>query len=471
MMALLEEDETKDLPTKYTPNNFNHNTNGRIATPSGRRHTTSAHGLQRRKSRSLEDLASTTSSLISSSSQLPSQGTAGFTSLTLPRAPPRTYLNASSSSHGHGKLPGSNLRMSTTISVDGTVDLTRSGIAQTTMASIEVVRGLSSSGSTSKGKGKALGLFGSLRRADSLRKRRTDSSTNFQDESSGSGNDILGFTSYRKPPSYVPGPCVLVQVWGVGLDMVDSLLLQSNTATVGYVPGRSFVGRALELGWDVREDVVRKGEWVVGLLSTQASGALQEFIVVDRHRLHRVPHPNHSVTIEQLALIPLCGVVAYRAINAVHHIQQGRVLVLGGEEGVGWMATQMLQKRGWNVSMTPGPDKFDAVIDTVGGKDIWELACARYLVPAGQFVTTKGDKPSRPIPSSKDLFRGGLRSLSVKYVWVCGDVDFSGEDIRTTLGRVLMEGVLPLVSQRVVFERADRKIGMLNQSLVVRVAE
>ena len=40
-------------------------------------------------------------------------------------------------------------------------------------------------------------------------------------------------------------------------------------ADVGYIPGRSFVGRVLECGWDVRDEVVRKGEWVVGLLDVR----------------------------------------------------------------------------------------------------------------------------------------------------------------------------------------------------------
>ena len=45
-------------------------------------------------------------------------------------------------------------------------------------------------------------------------------------------------------------------------------MLQKAThrADVGYIPGRSFVGRVLECGWDVRDEEVRKGEWVVGLL-------------------------------------------------------------------------------------------------------------------------------------------------------------------------------------------------------------
>jgi NADPH:quinone reductase-like Zn-dependent oxidoreductase len=290
-----------------------------------------------------------------------------------------------------------------------------------------------------------------------------------------SQTDILGFTSYRKPPSYVPSASVLVQVWCVGLDSVDTLLLR--TASVGFVPGRSFVGRALEVGWDVREDVCRRGEWVIGLLDTRKSGALQEFVVIDRHRLHRVPHPgsNGGFSVEEMALVPLCGVVAYRAVSALQAGGDMRVLVLGGEDGAGWMAAEMLKKRGWSVFLRAEPGAvYDAVIDTVGGKDVWTAASERLLVQGrlSQFVTTKGDYPSRAIPTAGDLFRGGLRSFrQVRYMWVCGDIDFSGEDVGNSLGRVIQERIRPVVSKVLMFERADRELGRLSHCAVVRIAD
>ncbi len=38
---------------------------------------------------------------------------------------------------------------------------------------------------------------------------------------------------------------------------------------VGFVPGRSFVGRVLESGWEVKEEVAKKGDWVIGLLDVR----------------------------------------------------------------------------------------------------------------------------------------------------------------------------------------------------------
>ncbi|KAF9526296.1 hypothetical protein CPB83DRAFT_908550 [Crepidotus variabilis] len=425
-----------------------------------------------------------------------------------------------------------------------------------------------------------------------------------------------------------------------------------HTPVVGFIPGRSFVGRVLECGWDVRDEVIRKGEWVVGLVDVRKSGALTEFIVVDRHRVHRVPHPRQGVsatdpdapsipiwvssskpknphhhaqqqqqyqnrhhtqyqedqqedpetlrtlTLEELALLPLCGLPAYRAVrtfqyafsspasglisprdtadydqalNQAHRSdRRPRALVLRGHDGAGAMAVQMLVKRGWRVSvhvpfscvpanasqaladtfmhnvedrarewgadevifddaeeggvgeedfvygggdgddgrsaavrvietLREEGDVFDAVLDTVGGKEVREAgerllrssgngpASPTTSTPGGaksrrdgigQFTTLVGDVPERAIPSAGDHFKANLRSLrlglndstngyaaplsptnyddngppsanldpkgsssqgKVGYAWVsvAHDVEWEGEDVGDTLGAVL----------------------------------
>ena len=234
--------------------------------------------LKRRRSRSLVDVPSTA---YPTSGEIPSSGTQGYTSLVLPRAPP-----APLATFDHPKRFGQ---------TEGKVDLTKIGAAQTTMASVEVVRGLGSGHNLNRG------MSGLLRR-DSSRSRHGGGPV--------SGEGVLGFTSYRKPPGFVPGSSLLVQVWSVGLDGVDARLIGAGEPTppsspsapttpklsrtwslrsdhrrkgsedstgsseqtknrepeVGFVPGRSFVGRVMECGFEVKEEDVRKGEWVVGLL-------------------------------------------------------------------------------------------------------------------------------------------------------------------------------------------------------------
>lgn len=400
-------------------------------------------------------------------------------------------------------------------------------------------------------------------------------------------------------------------------------------------------------------------------------GALTEFIIVDKHRIHRVPYPrmetngilqpltptddhiqgerggipgpsrsaslrstpkpspslsrNSSIrqnrpavldthagrpqslpppmTLEELALLPLCGIPAYRAvrtltfafsnapgvggaegnmefgsIDAVGGPGKGkgkerdlgkvleregrrrRVLVLRGHDGAGAIAVQMLVKRGWRVCvhvpyaclhyegegqeddrgegreqfcmriveervrrwggeevvfddgedadaddgrgavvrvierLCEDGDMFDAVLDTVGGKEVWEASERLLKLPGGsdvkenghvngkkrtkkakwigvkQFTTLVGDFPGRTIPTAGDNFKAGLRSSNfgvggrndskrqeggkVGYAWVsvAQDVDWEGEDISETVGVVLRtsleDGIRPWVGGR-----------------------
>lgn len=211
-------------------------------------------------------------------SNLPSSGTAGFTSLVLPRAShagPQKSMKAKLGL-GFGTLGG------------GEVDLTKGGMAQTTMASIEVVRGIAGSST--------------LATNSAVRKTLPRSFNFFRSSNSkGKGKAVdvdespLTFTSWRKPPGYVGAQGVLVQVWAVGVDGIDrqlvsganAPLISSNKSTtslgsqkskkgkdgewtkkadVCFIPGRSFVGRVVECGWDVSEELMKKNDWVIGLL-------------------------------------------------------------------------------------------------------------------------------------------------------------------------------------------------------------
>lgn len=122
-------------------------------------------------------------------------------------------------------------------------------------------------------------------------------------------------------------------------------------------------------------------------------------------------------------------------------------------------------------------EEFNVVLDTVGGRDVWE-AGERLLRSGdgGIFTTLVGDTPERAIPSVGDNFKAGLRSLKlgnrrvgeksyarrgkVGYVWVsvAQDVDWEGEDVRDSLravlGLALDGGVRPRVGSAVPFEKA-----------------
>lgn len=236
-----------------------------------------------------------------------------------------------------------------------------------------------------------------------------------------------------------------------------------------------------------------------------------------------------TMTIEELALLPICGLPAHRAIRTFADVispakpkpdngesaKHARILVLQGHDGPGALAVQMLSHRGVKVWVQvpdsvarddstsgddedtdgPGPSapasmketrfdrlearlrawgaeaicvgeplevlerlaqdgrSFDAILDTIGGTDVWEAGRTLLLVdpeqdttlqniptspsspstaPSGtsssgkskassssnkrsftltQFTTLVGDNPARPIPSAQDHLRSGFRSL------------------------------------------------------------
>jgi len=235
-------------------------------------------------------------------------------------------------------------------------------------------------------------------------------------------------------------------------------------------------------------------------------------------RVPTQPPPMPMLTLEEMALLPLCGIPAYRAVRSFMYAFSGdgkssssehpnqphqhrrRALVLRGHDGAGAMAVQMLIHRGWRVSVhvpfscVPADatqeladgfmhavedrardwgadevifddgeaedaddgraaavrvietlreegDVFDAILDTVGGKEVREagerLVRSNGSTPAegflstsasptsaqgssfskpknrgiGLFTTLVGDTPERPIPSAADAFRANLRSF------------------------------------------------------------
>jgi hypothetical protein len=185
----------------------------------------------------------------------------------------------------------------------------------------------------------------------------------------------LALTSHRPPPSFVPNSHVLVQVHAVGLEGLDRQIVSDRLGkgATDFVPGRGVLGRVVECGLEVSTDILRKGEWVIGLLDAKKCGALSEFVLLNRHHLHRAPQPSvplpihpqgaepPSFSLESLSLLPVLGVPAYRAIQTYAATKSslasssGTALVLRGQDGAGGFATLMLRAIGVNVIVQVEP--------------------------------------------------------------------------------------------------------------------
>ncbi|GBE79129.1 hypothetical protein SCP_0203260 [Sparassis crispa] len=414
----------------------------------------------------------------------------GYTSLTLPRA---NYANET----------GKAMR-------DGKVDLVRAGVAQSSMATIEVVRGASLAVRSRPGnrRGFSLTLSFGLKGKKPERRRSVNRKESMTPAHLRSTLPLpVAFTSHLPPPSFCPPSHVLVQVFAVALDGLDSLLVQEKIddgsggasagslrkGRAGFIPGRSFVGRAMECGFEVKDEVCKRGEWVVGLLDVRKCGALAEFILVERHRVFRSPQPcarpitlfpprrrKHTrsmslpsqqhptftpsplvppapLSLEELALLPLIGLSAHRAVRSFADVlstprtrdleSRPRMLILQGHDGPGCLALQLLARKGVRVSVqvpesavcdilessTEGTSQdesriervetrirdwgaeevcvgtpvevlqrfadecrsFDAVLDTVGGVAIWEAA-QRMLLLSPSAATARHASKSSP---------------------------------------------------------------------------
>jgi D-arabinose 1-dehydrogenase-like Zn-dependent alcohol dehydrogenase len=139
---------------------------------------------------------------------------------------------------------------------------------------------------------------------------------------------------------------------------------------------------------------------------------LKEFVVVDKRRLNKAPTPTQSLGVDELSLLPLCGVPSRRAVVALTaaSIKKGsQILVLNAHHGSGALVLQELVAKGLepiahipplvDVGSLPWTEKdratslqgdvlplisrmesssLDAVIDTVGGHEVWE-ECRRVL--------------------------------------------------------------------------------------------
>lgn len=228
------------------------------------------------------------------------------------------------------------------------------------MVSVEVVRGAASASLISSG----------------FRKRHSASPLKKHDLAG-----AIALSSHRPPPSFVPNSDVLVQVHAVGLEGLDRQIVIDKLAVsdaggkgaTSFVPGRGVLGRVVECGLEVSSDTLKKGEWVVGLLDAKKCGALSEFVLLDRHRVHRAPQPSIHIptrflndslpcfSLESLALLPVLGVPAYRAIRTYTASKSllstggGTALVLRGQDGAGGFATLMLRAIGVNVIVQVDP--------------------------------------------------------------------------------------------------------------------
>ncbi|KAH9813361.1 hypothetical protein DFH28DRAFT_897067 [Melampsora americana] len=221
-----------------------------------------------------------------------------------------------------------------------------------------------------------------------------------------------------------------------------------------FVPGRSFVGKVLEVGLGVKR--LKKGDLVYGLQDLKKSGALAQQIVIDKDLVAIAPvHPNLSM--EQIACLPTLGVPSYFVMSTIcAGLPKGsKILILNGHKGLGAMMCEFVKyfrpnRDLWvtchiptvatsveEIGITIGrcelrgarevmvedsvlsslnsihESSYDVVIDTVGGRRIYD-ASRRILHHEGMFISCVGDRLR--MRNLKDKVRTNFRSLRRTFI-------------------------------------------------------
>lgn len=185
----------------------------------------------------------------------------------------------------------------------------------------------------------------------------------------------------------------------------------------------------------------------------------------------------HALALEELALLPLAGVPAHRAVRTFTSVEAEansapKALVLSGHDGAGAMAVQMLAKRGWRVSVhVPVPTRIP-IIQNVSRLYVEEDSQRmQYLQETEKVIRSWGAEEvlfvrqhdddvdgrggaielMRRLVEAEEEFDGVLDTIGGKEVWDAGEVLLScrmggGEAQFTTLVGDAPERVVPSAS-------------------------
>ncbi|MFB6104917.1 MAG: zinc-binding dehydrogenase [Halobacteriaceae archaeon] len=179
------------------------------------------------------------------------------------------------------------------------------------------------------------------------------------------GPDVLSVDSVPRPD---PGPSeARVTVEAAALNPVDYGVMSGvvGTQTPPGIPGVDVAGVVDAAGAGT---AIEPGTRVFGTgLSRDRSGAMAEAVVADADALAPLPD---GVGFEEGAAIALVGATAWRALVTYAEIGPAdRVLVHGGNGGVGHVAVQLAAAMGARVTATARPPHHDR-LHAIGADDV-----------------------------------------------------------------------------------------------------
>ncbi len=161
-------------------------------------------------------------------------------------------------------------------------------------------------------------------------------------------------------PTPEPAPNeLLIRVHASSVNRIDVLIAGGalkGMMEYGFpaVPGRDFAGTVEQVGPDVSRFEV--GDDVFGFLTkpTVHEGAWAEYVTVPEDGF--VTRKPSGLEFTEAAALPLAGVTALVAVDAVDPHENDTVLVVGADGGVGSYAVQLAARRSATVIATAKPD-------------------------------------------------------------------------------------------------------------------
>jgi NADPH2:quinone reductase len=179
------------------------------------------------------------------------------------------------------------------------------------------------------------------------------------------GPDVLSVVDVERPTP--DDDEVLVAVEAAAVNPVDTYFREGTyePAAVPWTPGSDCAGTVVEAG---SETDCEEGDRVFATgLGNWLQGTCAEYAVVPASMVARLPE---SVSFEAGAAMALVGVTAWQSLLAASSLDPGeRVLVHGGNGGVGHLAVQLADATGARVTTTARP-AFHDDLSALGADDV-----------------------------------------------------------------------------------------------------
>jgi NADPH:quinone reductase-like Zn-dependent oxidoreductase len=240
------------------------------------------------------------------------------------------------------------------------------------------------------------------------------------------GPEVLALTELPAPK--VGPDSVLVRAKAAGVNPVDWKIVAGYLDAVlrvhfPLVPGWDLAGVVEKVGVAVTE--FAPGDEVIGYVREDhvRDGTYAELVAAPVRTLAKKPR---SLDWPQAAALPLAGLTAWQAVEAVHLAAGETLLVHAASGGVGSLAVQIAKARGARVIGTTSPAKHSHVAALGGEPVAYGDGLAdrvRALAPDG--VDAVVDFAGKVVDVSIDLLRGKSRPVRLVSI-VDGAVSAAG---------------------------------------------